>query len=208
MQRLKASAPSILGSIGVPQGIQQLKRKASNSWSAVQDTFYSTKDVFERHRVVFTIGTSIASVGTAWAGKAGTSHLVLLIMLMYLALKTVDAYYLRSSVHCGSLLVVCIGISDYLSEDGFGGFVLQYEFIAMNRPWRKSELAGNSLAILRANLPADSPHIQLPSGRASIPIGCQISYQLTNLRVMKFKGIFSACRWTAGRHLKTIWLSI
>ncbi|KAH9604677.1 hypothetical protein KSS87_001786 [Heliosperma pusillum] len=46
----------------------ELKKRASNSWSAVQDTFYSTKDTFERHRVVFTIGTSLASVATAWIG--------------------------------------------------------------------------------------------------------------------------------------------
>eukprot|EP00252_Welwitschia_mirabilis_P024298 TRINITY_DN7164_c0_g1_i1.p1 TRINITY_DN7164_c0_g1~~TRINITY_DN7164_c0_g1_i1.p1 ORF type:complete len:192 (-),score=19.54 TRINITY_DN7164_c0_g1_i1:64-639(-) len=48
--------------------LPQIKRRASNAWTAVQDTFFSTKDVFERHRVVFTIGTSIASVATAWAG--------------------------------------------------------------------------------------------------------------------------------------------
>lgn len=64
MQRLKASGTSIIRSIAVPR----LKRKAVNSLTAVQDTFYSTKDVFERHRVVFTVGTSIASVATAWFG--------------------------------------------------------------------------------------------------------------------------------------------
>ncbi|XP_057849551.2 uncharacterized protein LOC131060375 [Cryptomeria japonica] len=64
MQRLRASAPSFLKSFKFPQ----LNRKASNTWSAVQDTYFSTKDVFERHRVVFTVGTSIASVATAWAG--------------------------------------------------------------------------------------------------------------------------------------------
>ncbi|KAL9258850.1 hypothetical protein AKJ16_DCAP10976 [Drosera capensis] len=48
--------------------VPSLKKKALNSWSAVQDTFYSTKDTFERHKVVFTIGTSIASVGTALIG--------------------------------------------------------------------------------------------------------------------------------------------
>ncbi|KAF7140616.1 hypothetical protein RHSIM_Rhsim06G0168800 [Rhododendron simsii] len=45
-----------------------VKRKASNAFSAVQDTFYSTKDIFETHKVVFTISTSLASIGTAWAG--------------------------------------------------------------------------------------------------------------------------------------------
>lgn len=48
--------------------LANLKKKASNSWSAIQDTYYSTKQVFEDHRVVFTVGTSIASVLTAWAG--------------------------------------------------------------------------------------------------------------------------------------------
>ncbi|XP_078443705.1 triacylglycerol lipase-like protein isoform X1 [Wolffia australiana] len=45
-----------------------LRRRASNSWSAVQDVYFSTKDIFERHRVVFTISTSVASLATAWAG--------------------------------------------------------------------------------------------------------------------------------------------
>ncbi|KAJ7964769.1 Triacylglycerol lipase 2-like protein [Quillaja saponaria] len=64
MQRLKSSGTLIFGSLAVPQ----LKRKALNSWAAVQDTYISTKDTFERHRVVFTVGTSIASVATAWFG--------------------------------------------------------------------------------------------------------------------------------------------
>ncbi|XP_051135526.1 uncharacterized protein LOC127254468 isoform X6 [Andrographis paniculata] len=62
--RLRASGSSLANFLTAAQ----LKRKASNSLSAVQDTFYSTKDIFERHRVVFTISTSIASVATAWAG--------------------------------------------------------------------------------------------------------------------------------------------
>ncbi|ONK78961.1 uncharacterized protein A4U43_C01F1450 [Asparagus officinalis] len=48
--------------------LANVKRKASNSWSAVQDTYFSTKEIFENHRVVFTVGTSIASILTAWAG--------------------------------------------------------------------------------------------------------------------------------------------
>ncbi|XP_077217470.1 triacylglycerol lipase-like protein [Tasmannia lanceolata] len=64
MQRLRGSGSSIFRSVAVPN----LKRKALNSWSAVHDTYLSTKDVFERHRVVFTISTSIASLATAWAG--------------------------------------------------------------------------------------------------------------------------------------------
>ena len=39
MQRLKASGTSIIRSIAVPR----LKRKAVNSLTAIQDTFYSTK---------------------------------------------------------------------------------------------------------------------------------------------------------------------
>lgn len=48
--------------------LPNIRRRASNSWAAVRDTFFSTKQVFESHRVVFTVGTSIASVLTAWAG--------------------------------------------------------------------------------------------------------------------------------------------
>ncbi|KDP30817.1 hypothetical protein JCGZ_13760 [Jatropha curcas] len=64
MHRFRSKGASLLGSLPVPQ----LRRKALNSWSAVQDTYFSTKDLFERHRVVFTIGTSVASVATAWGG--------------------------------------------------------------------------------------------------------------------------------------------
>ncbi|KAI3695438.1 hypothetical protein L1987_78435 [Smallanthus sonchifolius] len=63
MQGLKRGSPFI-NRFSVPQ----IRKKVSNSWSAVEDTFLSTKDTFERHKVVFTILTSIASVGTAWAG--------------------------------------------------------------------------------------------------------------------------------------------
>ncbi|XP_055959560.1 triacylglycerol lipase 2-like [Mercurialis annua] len=59
MQRFRSK-----GNSGVPY----LKNKALNSLSAVQDTYSSIKDLFERHRVVFTIGTSLASVATAWGG--------------------------------------------------------------------------------------------------------------------------------------------
>ncbi|MBA0605378.1 hypothetical protein Godav_017964, partial [Gossypium davidsonii] len=62
MLRLRSRGTSFLGSVDVPN----LKRKALNSWAAVQDTYFSTKDTFERHKVVFTVGTSIASVATAW----------------------------------------------------------------------------------------------------------------------------------------------
>ncbi|CAK7349047.1 unnamed protein product [Dovyalis caffra] len=60
MQQLRSSGGLLFGS--------HLKRKALNSWTAMQDTYFSTKDTFERHKVVFTIGTSVASVATAWAG--------------------------------------------------------------------------------------------------------------------------------------------
>ncbi|KAH6796005.1 hypothetical protein C2S51_036991 [Perilla frutescens var. frutescens] len=62
--RLRASGSSIMNYLTVPQ----LRRKAMNSLSAVQDTYSSTKDLFERHKVAFTVSTSIASVVTAWAG--------------------------------------------------------------------------------------------------------------------------------------------
>ncbi|XP_019454641.1 PREDICTED: uncharacterized protein LOC109355852 [Lupinus angustifolius] len=58
MERLRSS---ILSS-------PKLQRKARNSWVAVKDTYFLTKDTFEKHRVVFTVGTSIASVATAWFG--------------------------------------------------------------------------------------------------------------------------------------------
>ncbi|KAK3143421.1 hypothetical protein QOZ80_4AG0300090 [Eleusine coracana subsp. coracana] len=48
--------------------LPNIRRRASNSWAAVRDTFFSTKEVFESHRIVFTVGTSVASVLTAWAG--------------------------------------------------------------------------------------------------------------------------------------------
>nr|CAD1839553.1 unnamed protein product [Ananas comosus var. bracteatus] len=56
------------GSVWESVSLPSLRRKASNTWSAVQDTFLSTKEIFEKHRVVFTVGTSVASVLTAWAG--------------------------------------------------------------------------------------------------------------------------------------------
>ncbi|GKC55097.1 hypothetical protein Tco_1077842 [Tanacetum coccineum] len=48
--------------------VPQIRKKVSNSWSAVEDTLSSTKDTFERHKIVFTVLTSVASIGTAWAG--------------------------------------------------------------------------------------------------------------------------------------------
>ncbi|KAL8145535.1 hypothetical protein AgCh_003629 [Apium graveolens] len=48
--------------------VPQIKKRALNSLTAVQDTYYSIKDTFERHKVVFTISTSVASVATAWLG--------------------------------------------------------------------------------------------------------------------------------------------
>ncbi|XP_042479390.1 uncharacterized protein LOC122060255 [Macadamia integrifolia] len=64
MQRLRASGFSVSASQAVPR----LRRKALNTWSSVQDAYFSTKDVFERHRVVFTVSTSLASIATAWFG--------------------------------------------------------------------------------------------------------------------------------------------
>ncbi|XP_039141487.1 uncharacterized protein LOC120278818 [Dioscorea cayenensis subsp. rotundata] len=80
MQRLRSSGRAIFRAVRPRSSygdgsssfdalsVPSLRRKASNSWSAVQDTYLSTKEVFEKHRVVFTIGTSVASVLTAWAG--------------------------------------------------------------------------------------------------------------------------------------------
>ncbi|CAN0897086.1 hypothetical protein LINGRAHAP2_LOCUS18913 [Linum grandiflorum] len=62
MQRLRGKGSSLLSSL------PRLKKRAHNSFAAVQDTYLSTKDTFERHRVVFTVGTSVASVATAWIG--------------------------------------------------------------------------------------------------------------------------------------------
>nr|AFK38049.1 unknown [Lotus japonicus] len=64
MQRLRRSITGGGGSVSPAN----LKRLSRNSWAAIQDTFFSTKDTFERHRVIFTVGTSIASVATAWIG--------------------------------------------------------------------------------------------------------------------------------------------
>ncbi|XP_072967067.1 uncharacterized protein [Typha angustifolia] len=74
VQRLRSSGSALFRTVspstwtGESLALPNLKRKASNTWSAVQDTFLSTKEVFESHRVVFTVGTSIASILTAWAG--------------------------------------------------------------------------------------------------------------------------------------------
>ncbi|OVA01121.1 hypothetical protein BVC80_8821g20 [Macleaya cordata] len=64
MQRIRGSRATIFNALTLPY----VRKKALNSWSAVQDTYFSTKDIFERHKVVFTISTSIASIGTAWVG--------------------------------------------------------------------------------------------------------------------------------------------
>ncbi|KAL6135180.1 hypothetical protein ACLB2K_067408 [Fragaria x ananassa] len=66
MNRLRGSAKLFWQS--VPQLRNNMRHKALRSWTAVQDTYLSTKDVFESHKVVFTVGTSIASVATAWIG--------------------------------------------------------------------------------------------------------------------------------------------
>ncbi|XP_047966509.1 uncharacterized protein LOC125210919 isoform X2 [Salvia hispanica] len=64
MPRLRASGSSIMNSIAV----SRLRRKAMDSMSSAQLTYSTIKDLFERHKVVFTVSTSIASVVTAWAG--------------------------------------------------------------------------------------------------------------------------------------------
>ncbi|KAK1273709.1 hypothetical protein QJS04_geneDACA008057 [Acorus gramineus] len=64
MNRWRGSGASLVRAMAAPN----LKRKASNTFSAVQDTFLSTKDIYERHKVVFTMATSVGSILTAWAG--------------------------------------------------------------------------------------------------------------------------------------------
>nr|XP_027062872.1 triacylglycerol lipase 2-like [Coffea arabica] len=64
MNRFRGSGSSVYRYLTMPQ----MRRKVSNSWSAMQDTYFSTKDIFEKHKVVFTMATSIASVATAWIG--------------------------------------------------------------------------------------------------------------------------------------------
>lgn len=64
MNRFRGSGSPVYRYLTLPQ----MRRKVSNSWSAMQDTYFSTKDIFERHKVVFTIATSIASIATAWIG--------------------------------------------------------------------------------------------------------------------------------------------
>ncbi|XP_073140106.1 uncharacterized protein [Henckelia pumila] len=64
MPRFSATGSSFMRHLTVPR----LRSKALNSWTAVQETFYATKAIFENHKIVFTVSTSIASVATAWAG--------------------------------------------------------------------------------------------------------------------------------------------
>lgn len=106
MQRLR-NLRSI--SISNSASAANLKRKSLNSWAAIQETYLSTKvrsfilpssssslssfflshhfllqGTFERHRVVFTVGTSIASVATAFLGLfSHSSHQYNLISLLY-----------------------------------------------------------------------------------------------------------------------------
>ncbi|KAH8960721.1 hypothetical protein BDL97_05G012100 [Sphagnum fallax] len=48
--------------------MQQVRAKVLNAQKAVHETFFSVKDIFEKHNVVFTIGASLASAAAAWAG--------------------------------------------------------------------------------------------------------------------------------------------
>ncbi|KAJ0798142.1 hypothetical protein HanPI659440_Chr04g0181561 [Helianthus annuus] len=83
MQGFKRGS-SVLTQFSVPQ----IRKKVSNSFSAVEDTFLSTKETFERHKVVFTILTSIASVGTAWVGMFS-----LLDLYMSIVIRVFDILY-------------------------------------------------------------------------------------------------------------------
>ncbi|MQM05934.1 hypothetical protein Taro_038755 [Colocasia esculenta] len=77
-----------------------LKRKVSNSVSAVQDTYLSTKQIFERHRVVFTISTSLASLLTAWAGAEILRHAVLVLLSLSAIMSIIDLVPLHFEPHC------------------------------------------------------------------------------------------------------------
>ncbi|GBG61807.1 hypothetical protein CBR_g23765 [Chara braunii] len=48
--------------------VAALRQKATAAAKAVNDTFHLTTVVFERHKVTFTIGASVASAAAAWAG--------------------------------------------------------------------------------------------------------------------------------------------
>ncbi|KAJ7562736.1 hypothetical protein O6H91_03G082300 [Diphasiastrum complanatum] len=51
--------------------MQQAKAKLAKAYRATHDIFFGIKDVFEGHRVAFTIGASVLSAGAAWAGYVG-----------------------------------------------------------------------------------------------------------------------------------------
>jgi hypothetical protein len=50
------------------RAMQKVRAKVVHAQKAVQETFFSVKEIFEKHNVVFTIGASLASAGAAWAG--------------------------------------------------------------------------------------------------------------------------------------------
>ncbi|XP_047334971.1 uncharacterized protein LOC124938549 [Impatiens glandulifera] len=64
LHRLRNRGSSMADLLSVPQ----MRKKTLSAWIAVQDTYFSAKDIFEAHKVVFTVSTSIASVATAWVG--------------------------------------------------------------------------------------------------------------------------------------------
>jgi hypothetical protein len=90
MQRLRN-----LGSISNSISAANLKRKSRNSIAAIQETFHSTKDTFERHRIVFTVGTSIASVATAFIGLFQFPHHLHNLISLLLIFFDILGYSLR-----------------------------------------------------------------------------------------------------------------
>ncbi|EPS73920.1 hypothetical protein M569_00838 [Genlisea aurea] len=64
MRRLRVTGSVFQSYFTVPE----LRKMATNSVSAVQETFFSTKDMIEKNKVVFSVCTSIVSFATAWAG--------------------------------------------------------------------------------------------------------------------------------------------
>ncbi|KAH7331286.1 hypothetical protein KP509_20G024600 [Ceratopteris richardii] len=47
---------------------KKVTSRITSGANAVSDTYFSIKDVFERHKVVLTLAASLASAGAAWAG--------------------------------------------------------------------------------------------------------------------------------------------
>ncbi|WVZ10159.1 hypothetical protein V8G54_014689 [Vigna mungo] len=111
MQRLRSSVFSA----------PNLKKKYLNSRAAIQDTFFFHKgflflslspfpDTFERHRVVFTVGTSIASVATACFVKGFDK---VRTWVENRGLKRVCSYQFSKRKCNAELIISKLGLSDF-----------------------------------------------------------------------------------------------